>query len=53
MSTPEIKKDIVVGLSHELIQKLESTAEKLIADRKVQKPPTDYTSKKEIAQFKV
>lgn len=42
-----------IGISAEIIAKLESTAEKLIHDRKQTKPPSDYTSKKEIGKFKL
>lgn len=47
------KHEAPLGLSAELAQQFEQTAEQLIAKRKQTKPPSDYTSKKEVNQFKL
>ena len=40
-----------IGLDQEYIAKFENIAENLIGERKQTKPPSDYTSKKDIAAF--
>ena len=45
--------EMPVCLSNELVQSFEQLSEKLIQERKQTKPPSDYTSKKEIQHFKL
>lgn len=43
----------IVGLSAEQSSRMEQNAEGLIAQRKQTKAPSDYTTKKEVASFKM
>jgi hypothetical protein len=49
----ECEEPQVVGLSDELKKQMENNAESLISTRKQTKAPSEYTSKKEVAAFKL
>lgn len=50
---PKVVKQVAIGFSEELKTRMEENAEKLISDRKKNKAPEDYPSKKDLRTYGV